>query len=373
MKQFVYFDHNATTPITADVASIISDTLALGGNPSSVHSSGRLARQKVEEARDKIARLAGVGASEVVFTSGGTEANNLVFRGVKCEHIMASSIEHDSVLDATDDIEQLRVDRNGLIDLDALEERLDKTHGQVLVSVMLANNETGVIQPVAKVSKVAKKYGALVHTDAIQACGKIKFDKSTLGVDFISLSAHKIGGPQGVGALIVNEEVPFDPFMRGGGQERGRRAGTENLPGIAGFGVASENIGDLAHVTKIRELRDALEASIKQIAPEAIVFGENVDRLPNTSCIFMPGLSNETQVIKFDLKGIMISAGSACSSGKVQASHVLRAMGVDDGVASNVIRISLGNGNTMQDVDYFTSEWEKMYSSTSADKLMKVA
>ena len=213
----------------------------------------------------------------------------------------------------------------------------------------------------------------MVHTDAIQACGKIKFDRSTLGVDFISLSAHKIGGPQGVGALIVNEEVPFDPFMRGGGQERGHRAGTENLPGIAGFGVAAENIGDLAQVTKIRELRDALEASIKQIAPETIVFGENVDRLPNTSCIFMPGVRNETQVMKFDLKGIMISAGSACSSGKVQASHVLSAMGVDDGVASNVIRISLGNGNTMQDVDYFISEWKKIYSSANVDKLMEVA
>ena len=157
MKQFVYFDHNATTPITADVANMVSDTLVLGGNPSSVHAVGRLARQKIEEARDKIAKLAGVGASEVVFTSGGTEANNLVFRGTKCEHIMASTVEHDSVLDATDNIEQLRVDRNGLIDLQALEERLDKTHGQVLVSVMLANNETGVIQPVAKVSESCKK------------------------------------------------------------------------------------------------------------------------------------------------------------------------------------------------------------------------
>jgi cysteine desulfurase len=373
MNQFVYFDHNATTPMTVGVANMISDTLVVGGNASSIHAAGRLARQKVEDARDKIAKLVGARASEVVFTSGGTEANNLVLRGIKCKHIMASTVEHDSVLDAAENIECLAVDENGIIDMVAFERRLDKTEGQVLVSIMLANNETGVIQPVAEVSKIAKKYGALVHTDAVQACGKIKLDKEELGVDFISLSAHKIGGPQGIGALIINEEVQLNSLMRGGGQERGRRAGTENLSGIAGFGVAVEFVESRSHVAKTRKLRDALESSIKRIAPGIIIFGGNVDRLPNTSCIFMPGVSSETQIMKFDLKGIMISAGSACSSGKVQPSHVLRAMGIDNSVASNVIRISLGNVNTMDDVDYFVQEWEKIYLSANASKFMEVA
>jgi cysteine desulfurase len=373
MNQFVYFDHNATTPITAGVANMISNTLVVGGNASSIHTAGRLARQKVEEARDKIAKLVGARASEVVFTSGGTEANNLVLCGIQCEHIMVSAVEHDSVLGAAANIGHLTVDENGKIDMEAFERRLDKTDGQVLVSIMLANNETGVIQPVAEVSKIAKKYGALVHTDAIQACGKIKFDKLALGVDFISLSAHKIGGPQGVGALIISEDVPLNSLMRGGGQERGRRAGTENISGIAGFGVAGEFAQSFAQVAKIRKLRDALESSIKRIVPGIIIFGENVDRLPNTSCIFMPGVSSETQVMKFDLKGIMVSAGSACSSGKVQPSHVLRAMGVDNGIASNTIRISLGNENTMDDVDYFVREWKKIYMSAHANKFMEVA
>ena len=373
MNRLINFDHNATTPIKAAVANTISDTLTIGGNASSVHAVGRLARQKIEEARDKIAKLVGVRVSEVVFTSGGTEANNLVLRGVKCKHIMVSAIEHDSVLDAVDNIERLKVDENGLIDIAAFEEKLNHADGRVLVSIMLANNETGVIQSVSELSKIARKYGALLHTDAIQACGKIEFDRASLGVDFISLSAHKIGGPQGVGALIVSEDVAIGSDIKGGGQERGRRAGTENLPGIAGFGVAGEIAGAFSDVVKIRNLRDRLETTIKKITPETIVYGENVDRLPNTSSIFMPGVKSETQIMKFDLKGIMISAGSACSSGKVQSSHVLRAMGVDNDVASNVIRISLGSVNTIDDIDYFVREWKQIYMSANINKLMEVA
>ena len=373
MSPLINFDHNATTPVKAAVANIISDTLTIGGNASSVHAVGRLARQKIEEARDKIAKLVGVRAAEIVFTSGGTEANNLVLRGVRCKHVMVSAVEHDSVLDAVDNIECLKVDENGLIDMAAFEKRLDQVDGQVLVSIMLANNETGVIQPISELSKIARKYGALLHTDAVQACGKIEFDRTRLGVDFISLSAHKIGGPQGVGALIVSEDVAIGSHLKGGGQERGRRAGTENLPGIAGFGVAGEIAGAFSDVVEIRMLRDALEASIKKITPETVVLGENVDRLPNTSSIFMPGVKSETQIMKFDLKGIMISAGSACSSGKVQSSHVLRAMGVNNEVASNVIRISLGNVNTIDDVNYFVREWKQIYMSANSNRLMKVA
>ena len=373
MNQVIYLDHNATTPVMPAVSEIITKTLALGGNASSVHAAGRLARQKIEVAREMVAKLVGVSSLEVVFTSGGTEANNLVINGIKCERILVSAVEHYSILDARNNVEEVAVDENGLIDLEDLEVRLDRNEGQALVSVMLANNETGVIQPVAKVSEIAKKYGALVHTDAIQACGKIKIDKAMLGADFISLSAHKIGGPQGVGALIIDKEISLEALMRGGGQERGQRAGTENLSGIAGFGVAAEAVEDLSHVDKIRELRDVLEKSIKQITPEIVIYGENVDRLPNTSCIFMPGVSSETQVMSFDLQGILISAGSACSSGKIQASHVLRAMGVEEGIAANVIRVSLGNGNTIQDVNDFVKEWKKIYTKVNTGSLVKVA
>ena len=373
MKQYVYLDHNATTPVLPEVASVISDTLALGGNASSVHSRGRLARQAIENARDKIANSIGVRASEVLFTSGGTEANNLILNACDWDHVMVTAVEHDSILNAGKNTEVIPVDKEGLIDLAGLEKRLSVADGKILVSVMLANNETGVLQPVAEVSRIAQKYGAMMHTDAIQACGKIQLDRSTLGVDFISLSAHKIGGPQGVGALIINEEVAFQPMIRGGGQERGRRSGTENIPGIAGFGVAVEAVTYLADIPRIKELRNVLEATIEGIAPGAVLCGEDVERLPNTSSIFMPGVNNETQVMKFDLSGIMISAGSACSSGKVEVSHVLKAMGIEDDIASNVIRVSLGVGNSISDVERFIQEWKKIFEGANAGNLMEVA
>jgi cysteine desulfurase len=369
----IYFDHNATVPVRSDVANVISEALALGGNASSVHSIGRQARKMVEEAREKIARLIGARPAEIVFTSGGTEANNLILRGTGCRHFLASAIEHDSVLDAGENIEQLPVAESGVIDIAALEVRLKKNDGQTLVSIMLANNETGVVQPIAEVVQIVRKYGGLVHTDAIQAIGKISVDWTEIGVDFMSLSAHKIGGPQGVGALVVNENVPLSALIRGGGQERYRRAGTENVPGIVGFGVAAHASQELNDITQIRKLRDQLESSIKAITIGAIVHGERSIRLPNTSCISMPGVTNETQVMKFDLEGIMVSAGSACSSGKVQASHVLKAMGVDNKVASNAIRVSLGPSNTLMEVNHFVKRWKKMYRNANFDKLQEVA
>ena len=239
---------------------------------------------------------------------------------------------------------------------------------------MLANNETGVIEPVAEISRIAKEHGALVHTDAIQAAGKIKVDWVELGVDFISLSAHKIGGPQGIGALVMNEDIPLISLIRGGGQERSRRAGTENVPGIVGFGaaakLAAENLGK---ANEIGILRDHLELRVKEIAPDAEVFGESVERLPNTTCLTMPNIASETQVMKFDLTGIMVSAGSACSSGKVQTSHVLKVMGIVEDVASTAIRVSLGHGNTMDEVEHFVSQWRKIYIQANPDKLKGAA
>jgi len=374
MKQTVYFDHNATTPVRAEVADAMAGALVLGGNASSVHGAGRRARQLVEEAREIIAELVGASLAQIVFTSGGTEANNLVLRGTECDHILVSAVEHNSVLDAADNIEIVPVNGNGVIDLTALTSRLSEIDGQVLISVMLANNETGVIEPIAEIVRIAKEHGALVHTDAIQALGKVNVDWGDLGVDFISLSAHKIGGPQGVGAIVINEEIPLKSILRGGGQERSRRAGTENVPGIVGFGAAAKLIaGELDQISKTQDLRDRMEASIKAKCSDAVIFGESIDRLPNTSCVSMPGVTSETQVMKFDLEDYMVSAGSACSSGKVQASHVLKAMGVDEETASTAIRISLGFGNNSNDVDAFVSQWGKIYARANPDQLMGAA
>ncbi|MBT7955730.1 MAG: cysteine desulfurase [Rhodospirillaceae bacterium] len=374
MLRATYFDHNATAPVTAEVADAIAGAIALPGNASSVHTAGRQARQLVEQAREHIALLIGASPAQIVFTSGGTEANNLVLRGTECDHILASAVEHDSVLVAADNIEQMPVDGDGVINLAALAAKLAEMDGQALVSVMLANNETGVIQPVAEISRLAKEHGALVHTDAIQALGKVKVDWTELAVDFMSLSAHKIGGPQGAGVLVVNEAVPLQSLIKGGGQERSRRAGTENVPGIVGFGaaanLAAENI-DKAN--KIKILRDHLESKIKSMAPDAVVFGERVDRLPNTICLSMPNVSSETQVMKFDLTGIMVSAGSACSSGRVQASHVLKAMGVGEEVASTAIRVSLGDSNTKEEVDYFVSQWREIYVRANSENFKGAA
>jgi len=367
MQQFVYFDHNATAPVMTEVTDLMSEVMAVVGNASSTHTYGRHARQKVEDARISIANLIGAKPSEVIFTSGGTEANNLVLSGITCDHILVSAVEHKSVLDATNNIELLAVDNNGLINLESLEARLKQINDQTLISVMLANNETGIIQPVSEVSKIAKKYGALVHTDAIQAFGKIRVNRGDLGADFISLSAHKIGGPQGVGALVINENIPLNPLIKGGGQERGHRAGTENIPSIAGFGAVAEKRGDLGHISNIETLRDELENLVKKIAPEVVVFGENIARLPNTSCISIPGINSQTQVMKFDLAGIMVGAGSACSSGKVETSHVLKAMGVDENLTSAAIRLSLGPENTTKDVEYFIRICEKIYTKDYSD------
>tara|TARA_B100000315_G_scaffold143783_1_gene132809 strand:+ start:2472 stop:3596 length:1125 start_codon:yes stop_codon:yes gene_type:complete len=374
MTRAIYFDHNATTPVAATVADAIAGALALTGNASSVHTAGRRARQMVEEAREKVAELVGASPAQIVFTGSGTEANNLVLSGTASRHILASAVEHDSVLAAADNIEQMPVDGDGVIDVAALAARLSDLDGQALVSVMLANNETGVIEPVAEIARIAKEHGALVHTDAVQALGKINVDWTDLGVDFMSLSAHKIGGPQGVGALVINEEIPLQSLIKGGGQERSRRAGTENVPGIVGFGAAAKLAAtNLDEIEEIKTLRDHLESGIRTIAPDTVVFGESVDRLPNTTCLSMPNVSSETQVMKFDLTGIMVSAGSACSSGKVQASHVLKAMDVVEEFASTAIRISLGHGNTMDEVEHFVSQWRKMYAQANPNKLKGAA
>ena len=363
MNQRSYLDYNATSPLRDEVRAAVIDALSLTGNPSSVHEEGRNARAAIESARAKVAKLAGARPEDVIFTSGGTEANALALSPQRGEawHCYVSAVEHPSVLAGgrfhPETMTLIPVTPDGVIDLEILASELAKHHlegWRPLVSLMAANNETGAIQPVAEAAKIVKDTGGLFHTDAVQAAGRMKLDLAALGADMVSLSAHKIGGPKGVGALVVREGVSVEPLLKGGGQERRRRAGTEYVPGIVGFGVATELASaDLSRVDGIEALRDELEAKVLSLAPDAVVLSAGVKRLPNTSCIAVPGAKAETLVIGLDLAGVAVSSGSACSSGKVEASHVLAAMGVAPELAQGAIRISLGFATKRDDIENF--------------------
>ena len=331
------------------VIDAMTDVMQQVGNASSVHAFGRRHRQLIEDARAEVAILVGVTADRVIFTSGGTEANNLALKASGRHPIIVSAIEHDSVLQADQCGNRLPVDTDGVVDLAALRHTLSAP--APLVCVMLANNETGVVQPVVDIVTIANEAGAIVHTDVVQAAGRIAIDVPALGASMASLSAHKLGGPQGIGALVLGEDMPVLSQIKGGGQERGRRAGTENVAGIVGFGVAARLVReDLAHMQEVAMLRDGLEAALVQSLPDAIIYGNRAMRLPNTSCFAVPGLRSETQIMALDLAGIAVSSGSACSSGKVTPSHVLLAMGVPEALAGCAIRVSLGPENTKDDV-----------------------
>ncbi|CAL77319.1 Cysteine desulfurase (Nitrogenase metalloclusters biosynthesis protein nifS) [Bradyrhizobium sp. ORS 278] len=371
MRDRVYLDWNATTPLRPEARAAMVAAFDLVGNPSSVHDEGRKARRVMEEARPVIARGLGTVARRVVFTSGGTEANTLALSpGMKTpagpvERLLVSAVEHASVLAggrfAPAAIETIPVDRSGLVDPGRLEALL-AGGPPALVSVMAANNETGVLQPVSQVAEIVRRAGGLLHVDAIQAFGKIPLDINQMGANLVSISAHKIGGPKGSGALVLGDAVDdVIPVLRGGGQERGRRAGTENLAGIAGFGAAAGAAltaleADLPRVTA---LRDRLEAGLRQTAG-VTVFSSDAPRLPNTTLFTAPGMKAETAVIGFDLEGISVSSGSACSSGKVQPSHVLEAMGVGPAAAPGAVRLSLGWSTTSAEVDRAVEAWRKL-------------
>ncbi|HMD64306.1 MAG TPA: cysteine desulfurase family protein [Stellaceae bacterium] len=358
-----YLDWNATAPMRPEAAAAMSEALGRWGNPSSVHRRGRAARQTIERAREAVAALLGdADPSGVVFVSGGTEANHLALLGAGRDRVLVSAVEHDSVRSAAPTAEIIPVGPDGIVILDALDRLLAADLRPALVSVMYANNETGVVQPVADIAAIAQRHGALFHCDAVQAAGKLVLDTGTIGADLVTLSAHKIGGPPGVGALVITGEIDLVPLFRGGGQERRRRAGTENLPGIAGFAVAAAAAAaDIAVYDRVAALRDELEAGIAAIAPEAVVLGVRVHRLPNTSAIAMPGLAAETQVVALDLDGVMVSAGAACSSGKVGPSHVLAAMRVDPEIAASTIRVSLGWRSSEAEIAHFLRAWTALY------------
>lgn len=348
MTMRAYLDWNATAPLRPEARAAMTEALALTGNPSSVHGEGRAARALVEDAREAVANLIGAGPNQIVFTSGGSEGNALALTGSD-RRVLASAIEHDAVL-AHAGAERIKVTCEGVVDLDDLEAKLAGDKTPALVSVMLANNETGVIQPLADVIRIARAHGALVHTDAAQAAGRIPVDFLGLDTDLMSVSAHKLGGPQGVGALVIGERASVSPIVRGGGQERGRRAGTENVAGIAGFGAAATaaTVTDWRTVT---QLRGDLEQRAVGLGAE--IFADQARRLPNTTNLRLPGIAAETLVIALDLEGVAVSAGAACSSGKVRPSPVLKAMGVADEVAKEAIRASLGWATTAEEIDLF--------------------
>ncbi len=359
-QRTIYLDHNATTPLRPEARAAMLEALCVVGNPSSVHRFGRTARRLVEDAREQVGVLVGASPAEVIFTSGGTEANALALAGCGRMRALASAIEHSSVLDAADTVERVPVGGDGIVDLNALDEMLSRDAAPAVVSVMLANNETGVIQPMARVAEVAARHGALMHCDAVQAAGKVPLDLQELGVQLLSLSAHKLGGPAGVGALIA-VGTDLTPRLRGGGQERRRRAGTENLIGIAGFGAAAEAVGDAAPIAaamaRLQALQGRLEAAVAAITPSARIVAGGVGRLANTTCVLTPGIAAETLVMALDLAGAAVSAGSACSSGKVTASHVLQAMGLGEHFARQAVRVSTGWTTRERDVDDFIGLW----------------
>jgi cysteine desulfurase len=363
-----YLDFNAGSPVKPEVAEAVAEALAIGGNPSSVHRLGRLARATVDRARDSVAAMVGATGLQVIFTSGGTEANAQALSaaiGLKSGPVVVSSVEHPSVRDGaaamSPSVIYAPVDHDGVLDLAALDQILASNQCSA-VSLMLANNETGVIQPVAEAAKLAHARDILIHCDAAQGPGKILVDFQGLGVDFLTISSHKVSGPQGVGAVIVRNGETLPAILRGGGQERGQRAGTENVSGIAGFGVAAEMAGeDLARAPILAAMRDSMEARLIQMAANHLggftVFGGNAARLPNTSLFAVAGMARDTQVIGLDLAGVAVSAGSACSSGKVHASHVLSAMGVPDDLATAAIRVSLGWSTEQPNLDRFVDAW----------------
>ncbi len=362
----IYMDYNATAPMKPAVRAAILESMERYGNPSSVHRFGRIARRYTEEGRAAVAAFVGVKPAQVIFTGGGTEANNMIFNGMNGVHFVTSSVEHDSVLACTPNAVRLPVNADGVVDLAAAEKILKAAPAKTLVSVILVNNETGVVQPVAEIARIAKQYGHLVHTDAVQAAGKLPIDFADLGVDFLTLSAHKIGGPQGLGALIVGEKVALQSMLKGGGQEMNRRAGTENVAGIVGFGVAAQLAADdLRDVPRLSVWRDELQKQLQDIAgKDAVVLGDSALRVANTLCIAMRGVGSETQVMAMDLAGVAVSAGSACSSGKVKASHVLKAMGFADDVAGSALRISLGWNTKPADIKACIEAWRAIYQRT---------
>lgn len=379
MAERVYFDWNASAPLREEARAAMRDALGMTGNASSVHGEGRAVRRLVEEARGQVASLVGAEPKNVTFTSGATEANMMALtpalevggRKALRDRLFVSAIEHPSVRGGgrftREDVEGLPVTSNGVVDLAALTDAIKKAE-RPLVSVMFANNETGVVQPIAQIAEIVHAASGVLHVDAVQGAGRIDCKIGALGADLVSISSHKLGGPQGAGALVSRGDVHIaEPLIKGGGQERGQRAGTENVAAIAGFGAACVT-AKKTEVDYLVALRDRLEAGIMTATPSAMIFGGSAPRLPNTTLFAVPGLKAETAIIAFDLNGIAVSSGSACSSGKVQASSVLTAMGVDLPLTRGAVRVSLGWSTSGVEVDRFLEAWNMLAGSLPKER-----
>lgn len=363
----IYLDYNATTPMKAQVHEIVASLLEGPANPSSVHVFGREARKIVEAARRQVAELVNAKADEVIFTGSATEANNMFLKGCGAERFLISAIEHASVLKSAPVVpEVIPVTPEGVVELAALEKMLASGTEKTVVCLMMVNNETGTIQPVRETAALCKKHNAVFFCDAVQAVGRIPVDMPGIGIDALSLAAHKIGGPQGVGALVLRKGLEVAPLLQGGSQEQNRRAGTSNVPGIAGFGKACElALSDMGNYQSLAGLRDLIEIRIRAAAPDdAVIFGSQAPRVANTTVICLPGVTSDRQMMALDLEGIAVSSGSACSSGAVKPSHVLTALGATQDHATSALRISLGWTTTQDDVNAFLAAWEKMYART---------
>lgn len=358
----IYLDYNATSPLREEVKAEIISHMDGAHNASSIHSAGRAARKTREDARRKI--LEAINAPALTFCGTATEANNLAL--AQSETHIISAIEHDAVFKPANNPILVRVDSQGLLDFADLETKLEGTSG-ALVSVILGNNETGVIQDVKRVAEIAHQHGALVHTDAAQAFGKIPLDFADLGVDMLTLCPHKLGGPAGVAALVHQADLELKPILIGGGQEQNKRPGTQDIAAIAGFGklaeIVSEKLED--EIAHMRELQEYMEAEILKIAPDAVIFSSDAPRLPNTTNVTMPGVEAATQVIAFDMDGICISSGCACNSGKVKISRILQEMNAQN--PTEAIRISIGYATTQDEVEKFLEIWEKIYKRSSRE------
>ncbi|MCB1563201.1 MAG: cysteine desulfurase [Alphaproteobacteria bacterium] len=360
-RQPIYLDYNATAKLYPEVRETVLRLLDTPHNASSVHTFGRTGRKEIEKARERVAALACMPAGQVIFNSGATEGNNTVLSHFKGQRVLISAVEHSSVLQAAPQAERVPVTPDGLLDLTALEALLRQETRPALLSVMLVNNEMGVIQPVREAAALAKKYGALVHCDAVQAAGRIKLDMQELGADFLTLSAHKIGGPQGAGALVLGLCGNTPVLLHGGGQEKGARAGTENVAAIAGFGTAAEQaLSGLEHFAALGKLRDKVEQALGSMG-EITIYGASAPRVANTSLFSLPGRPSETMQMALDLEGIAVSAGAACSSGSARPSTVLSAMGVPEKEARTALRVSLGWATSQEEIERFLEIFEKIY------------
>ena len=365
----IYLDYNATSPLMPQVLEGMQEAMLLPTNPSALHSFGQQAKRWMNGARRVIGQYVDALPDNIIFTAGGTEASNLALRGVDWDQVLLSGIEHASIYNSLDIFTEITVNPQGDLDMVMLDRYLrdmQKKSQLTLLSVILTHNETGVIQPIQEIVRMARRYGVYVHVDAVQALGKMPLSFQELDVDLMTLTPHKIGGPQGVGALVTRGTLPLRAVMRGGGQERGYRSGTENIGAIVGFAETLKH-HSMDHMNELGKWHSAMEKDLRDFCRDRgtalYVYSKKLERVSNTTCLSMPHVENATQVMRFDLRGIAVSIGSACSSGRTPISPSLKKMGPDPSFAEGALRVSSGWGTVREDLEMFTDAWKEIYSS----------